>query len=119
MKKILKIVVLVVIFGGTVFLLIAANQKVNQQSMKSPVIDLTVQDGISLLTEKELLNELYTLRLFRDGLKKNELKIQEIEARSEEHTSELQSRPHLVCRLLLEKKKHPNNEYLYCHVQLD
>src|SRR3989442_10851012 len=28
------------------------------------------------------------------------------QARSEEHTSELQSRPHLVCRLLLEKKKH-------------
>src|SRR5437870_6523032 len=29
-------------------------------------------------------------------------------ARSEEHTSELQSRGHLVCRLLLEKKKkHP------------
>src|SRR5690625_6515086 len=29
--------------------------------------------------------------------------------RSEEHTSELQSRGHLVCRLLLEKKnKHPN-----------
>src|SRR5690554_5927879 len=27
------------------------------------------------------------------------------EIRSEEHTSELQSRPHLVCRLLLEKKK--------------
>src|SRR3989442_7270674 len=29
--------------------------------------------------------------------------------RSEEHTSELQSRPHLVCRLLLEKKKHFRN----------
>src|SRR5690554_7186283 len=27
--------------------------------------------------------------------------------RSEEHTSELQSRPHLVCRLLLEKKNNP------------
>src|SRR2546422_8824806 len=27
-------------------------------------------------------------------------------SRSEEHTSELQSRLHLVCRLLLEKKKH-------------
>src|SRR5690554_7352110 len=27
------------------------------------------------------------------------------DTRSEEHTSELQSRPHLVCRLLLEKKK--------------
>src|SRR2546422_9128374 len=30
-------------------------------------------------------------------------------ARSEEHTSELQSRLHLVCRLLLEKKKMKNN----------
>src|SRR5215813_6747870 len=29
--------------------------------------------------------------------------------RSEEHTSELQSRPHLVCRLLLEKKKNKSN----------
>src|SRR2546422_6518534 len=29
-------------------------------------------------------------------------------ARSEEHTSELQSRLHLVCRLLLEKKKKKN-----------
>src|SRR5690554_7190111 len=29
--------------------------------------------------------------------------------RSEEHTSELQSRPHLVCRLLLEKKKTKKN----------
>src|SRR5205809_4093875 len=28
-----------------------------------------------------------------------------VEPRSEEHTSELQSRLHLVCRLLLEKKK--------------
>src|SRR2546422_5047650 len=33
------------------------------------------------------------------------------ETRSEEHTSELQSRLHLVCRLLLEKKKkNPNTE---------
>src|SRR2546422_8225690 len=30
--------------------------------------------------------------------------------RSEEHTSELQSRLHLVCRLLLEKKKKTNGE---------
>src|SRR2546422_7794141 len=29
--------------------------------------------------------------------------------RSEEHTSELQSRLHLVCRLLLEKKKNPRD----------
>src|SRR5690625_5806759 len=30
--------------------------------------------------------------------------------RSEEHTSELQSRGHLVCRLLLEKKKYTRNK---------
>src|SRR5690625_6655223 len=33
------------------------------------------------------------------------VKHQQLVARSEEHTSELQSRGHLVCRLLLEKKK--------------
>src|SRR5205809_6744976 len=32
-------------------------------------------------------------------------------ARSEEHTSELQSRLHLVCRLLLEKKKSISSKY--------
>src|SRR2546422_4630229 len=32
----------------------------------------------------------------------------ELDPRSEEHTSELQSRLHLVCRLLLEKKKNKN-----------
>src|SRR5690625_7030222 len=32
-------------------------------------------------------------------------KVSRIAGRSEEHTSELQSRGHLVCRLLLEKKK--------------
>src|SRR5690625_5413842 len=34
-------------------------------------------------------------------------------SRSEEHTSELQSRGHLVCRLLLEKKKVPCDEDLH------
>src|SRR3989442_10105160 len=34
--------------------------------------------------------------------------------RSEEHTSELQSRPHLVCRLLLEKKK---RHYLHSYLE--
>src|SRR3989442_5717264 len=34
-------------------------------------------------------------------------------ARSEEHTSELQSRPHLVCRLLLEKKKKARSHTRY------
>src|SRR5690554_6973037 len=40
--------------------------------------------------------------------------------RSEEHTSELQSRPHLVCRLLLEKKKideDPRSSIIYADHQ--
>src|SRR2546429_6393765 len=36
--------------------------------------------------------------------------------RSEEHTSELQSRLHLVCRLLLEKKKHTHVDLIIATV---
>src|SRR5258707_8097082 len=43
-----------------------------------------------------------SLREITDGLKC-------CEGRSEEHTSELQSRQYLVCRLLLEKKKKKSN----------
>src|SRR2546430_11398558 len=39
------------------------------------------------------------------------------EARSEEHTSELQSQSNLVCRLLLEKKKKPR-EYSIQHTTM-
>src|SRR3712207_8631028 len=38
--------------------------------------------------------------------------------RSEEHTSELQSRQYLVCRLLLEKKKHNSSNYKNCKLLL-
>src|SRR2546422_3307736 len=40
-----------------------------------------------------------------DGLRGRCGSLQAVPTRSEEHTSELQSRLHLVCRLLLEKKK--------------
>src|SRR5258707_3217834 len=40
--------------------------------------------------------------------------------RSEEHTSELQSRQYLVCRLLLEKKKNTSSRYVprFSHVRI-
>src|SRR5437870_9101637 len=58
--------------------------------------------------------------LFRSGLHDGEVPLRHLQQprgdavldqrrRSEEHTSELQSRGHLVCRLLLEKKKKQNN----------
>src|SRR3712207_7474451 len=46
------------------------------------------------------------------GQQGQEERLLQRQVRSEEHTSELQSRQYLVCRLLLEKKKiklHPNN----------
>src|SRR3712207_7211638 len=42
----------------------------------------------------------------------------EHELRSEEHTSELQSRQYLVCRLLLEKKKEPTRCCTFCLIHL-
>src|SRR5207253_11371423 len=41
----------------------------------------------------------------------------EPQKRSEEHTSELQSRGHLVCRLLLEKKKYGRSGLVTCHYE--
>src|SRR3712207_7265785 len=38
-------------------------------------------------------------------------------SRSEEHTSELQSRQYIVCRLLLEKKKNTHGPTMYLHTQ--
>src|SRR3712207_8823381 len=51
-------------------------------------------------------------------LQKNEFPVRLINPRSEEHTSELQSRQYLVCRLLLEKKKKNNlhTHILYLHI---
>src|SRR6266498_4379989 len=42
---------------------------------------------------------------FHNDVYRSEGGVGHLPNRSEEHTSELQSRPHLVCRLLLEKKK--------------
>src|SRR5687768_18020094 len=56
---------------------------------------------LNALKEKINLQKLNNLQaLLTEGYKNNHK-----ENRSEEHTSELQSRLHLVCRLLLEKKK--------------
>src|SRR5258707_9628133 len=55
------------------------------------------------------IHEMGTARMGRDP-KTSVLNAHNQVWRSEEHTSELQSRQYLVCRLLLEKKKIQNNE---------
>src|SRR5256884_784297 len=53
--------------------------------------------------ERRLRNWIYDRALSGDIIVEQNIHV--IDIRSEEHTSELQSRLHLVCRLLLEKKK--------------
>src|SRR5437870_10893831 len=65
---------------------------------RSPVAEGHLHQGhLALFQAQESDEVAHRDRLFDEG--------GEQEKRSEEHTSELQSRGHLVCRLLLEKKK--------------
>src|SRR5438445_10042047 len=56
-----------------------------------------------------LFEELGALDQLLDGVAARRVELDRDDERSEEHTSELQSRQYLVCRLLLEKKKKQNN----------
>src|SRR5690554_7274537 len=70
-----------------------------------------IQDDVSYFLNQKQNNYLHLSVDEKVGNKKNTFflfrwdKLISHQDRSEEHTSELQSRPHLVCRLLLEKKK--------------
>src|SRR5690625_6667489 len=74
----------------------------------------TMQDTYQMkkkikILEEELLTEdvgTTDIKNIPPALKDKPLLVQKV--RSEEHTSELQSRGHIVCRLLLEKKKKQN-----------
>src|SRR3712207_7947988 len=73
----------------------------------------------------DLVEVRFSETAFTDGAYVSSAKITSVThndfaARSEEHTSELQSRQYLVCRLLLEKKKkkellHPSRRIQYYH----
>src|SRR5690554_7622508 len=61
-------------------------------------VSATINEEVSVL---EILKALFPMGSMTGAPKISAMNL----IRSEEHTSELQSRPHLVCRLLLEKKK--------------
>src|SRR6266436_8665068 len=69
-------------------------QRLNSAMRRKSAVDSAIDLGIAL--------ESIFLRDTTDDRSELTFKLR---VRSEEHTSELQSRLHLVCRLLLEKKK--------------
>src|SRR5438874_10728593 len=77
----------------------------------SPITELGALELDKLYKEKDrmklavALNNILAAPSFETWLKGDPL---DLTTRSEEHTSELQSRRDLVCRLLLEKKKFPS-----------
>src|SRR2546422_2880791 len=73
------------------------------------IYTLSLHDALPICAASPALAQTVTLKLATivgndNPFTTSAIKFKEV-ARSEEHTSELQSRLHLVCRLLLEKKK--------------
>src|SRR3712207_8086507 len=76
-----------------------------------PIFDMARQliDSLSSEWQPDKYHDTYrerVLELIEQKAQGKEIAVQPV--RSEEHTSELQSRQYLVCRLLLEKKKKNN-----------
>src|SRR5690625_6483858 len=82
--------------GGTV----AEQPREAGQHLLAPLCSGQLSESPGLVTFEK--SEQYASRIARHGVVEADL-----HRRSEEHTSELQSRGHLVCRLLLEKKRTP------------
>src|SRR5690625_5531731 len=94
-------------FGGryvpeTLMPAILELEKAYEEAMKDDQFQAELTDYLSQYVGRE------TPLYYAERLTKK-LGGAQIYLRSEEHTSELQSRGHLVCRLLLEKKKHVLN----------
>src|SRR3712207_8230688 len=68
----------------------------------SPILAETIMNGRSSPLRCKSSSAADELKL---GMEWSEITNSQSRERSEEHTSELQSRQYLVCRLLLEKKK--------------
>src|SRR3712207_8429075 len=72
-----------------------------------PALERLLPDYPDITVEIDVTNTLTDIVAGRydAGVRLGEQVAKDMVARSEEHTSELQSRQYLVCRLLLEKKK--------------
>src|SRR5690625_5844290 len=82
-----------------------ANLYLNEKQTNSEVIELFQEKLVNLSEVLGISLDDATPELLDEEIDRLIVERDEARARSEEHTSELQSRGHLVCRLLLEKKK--------------
>src|SRR5437870_13917757 len=78
------------------------------------IYTLSLHDALPILNKDTIKPE---VRILTDLGAIAKRAAQEFQGRSEEHTSELQSRGHLVCRLLLEKKKQNRTRYLKSNLE--
>src|SRR3712207_6874889 len=75
---------------------------------RSPLIGLAADEAVEAV-EPASQGPVALGRAHGPLVDRNVVVLADPEGRSEEHTSELQSRQYLVCRLLLEKKKQMNS----------
>src|SRR5436309_11558750 len=76
------------------------------------IYTLSLHDALPISLEKESMVDAHRTWVFGYSLGGTiGIYAAALDARSEEHTSELQSRENLVCRLLLEKKKNKKQGY--------
>src|SRR5690606_41885160 len=85
------------LFRSRQFIAAAGARAIERGDELEPAVPAGILDAIA-----RLVGELAEVHL--PGVRR-QAQHEDVRARSEEHTSELQSRENLVCRLLLEKKK--------------
>src|SRR5690625_6688211 len=107
-----------------VFIILYNNNSIYSDEKSSVLVDKTKNGKVRPWREKKVANVDYFELLhilefkkaervkacaeileYKQNYETGERNLYKVWFRSEEHTSELQSRGHLVCRLLLEKKK--------------
>src|SRR5690625_5757565 len=82
------------------------NQEVKKYHLQNKKVHQIIISHQTPVRKREVqLTILTTTQILKTNQVKMKVEIIKVITRSEEHTSELQSRGHLVCRLLLEKKK--------------
>lgn len=79
MKRWLRRIFLALLAIGVVIVLVYALQKEKQQTMKEPLIELEIQEGMALLTKQELLGHLKFVRLYHEKMRAQDLDIEAVE----------------------------------------